>query len=80
LEASVSHLETACADTPILLASCYCVKLLFFLNCEIVDLITKFIKSLVEKEKDLEILKKWHKMAAKVESIDDFRNKVGLIN
>ena len=34
------------------------------------------VKALVEKEKDFDILKKWHKIAAKVGSIDEFMDKV----
>jgi DNA repair exonuclease SbcCD ATPase subunit len=36
------------------------------------------IKNLVQKEEDLEKLKKWHKLAARAQSIEDFKNKVGL--
>jgi hypothetical protein len=42
--------------------------------------ISEDIKNLVQKEENLDMLKKWHKMAAKAQSIDEFRNKLGLIN
>jgi hypothetical protein len=34
------------------------------------------VKALVEKEEDFDILKKWHKIAARVGSIDEFMDKV----
>jgi uncharacterized coiled-coil DUF342 family protein len=43
-----------------------------------IGIISEDIKALVQKETDLEVLKKWHKLAARAQSIEDFRNKVGL--
>jgi hypothetical protein len=34
------------------------------------------VKALVESEEDFDILKKWHKIAARVGSIDEFMDKV----
>jgi hypothetical protein len=43
-----------------------------------IGIISEDIKALVQKETDLELLKKWHKLAARAQSIEDFRNKIGL--
>jgi DNA-binding ferritin-like protein len=40
--------------------------------------ISEDIKALVQKEEDLDKLKKWLKLAARAQSIEDFKNKVGL--
>lgn len=45
---------------------------------EDVGIISDDIKNLVQKENNIEILKKWLKLAARAQSIDEFRNKVGL--
>ena len=45
---------------------------------EDVGSISDSTKKLVEKEEDLEVLKKWLKIAARVNSIDEFVNKATL--
>ena len=45
---------------------------------EDVGSISDSTKKLVEKEEDLEVLKKWHKIAARANSIDEFINKATL--
>ena len=45
---------------------------------EDVGIISDDIKSLVQTETNLEVLKKWQRMAARAESILDFKNKAGL--
>ena len=40
--------------------------------------ISQEVKKLVEKEEDLEILKKWLKLAARVSSIDEFMKGIKL--
>lgn len=43
---------------------------------EDVGSISEEVKKLVNKEEDTEILKRWHKIAARAKSIEDFLNKV----
>ena len=45
---------------------------------EDVGSISDFTKKLVEKEENLDVLKKWHKIAARANSIDEFVNKAAL--
>jgi hypothetical protein len=43
-----------------------------------VGIISDDIKNLVQKETNLEILKKWQKVAARAQNIEDFKNKIAL--
>ena len=38
--------------------------------------VSKSVRSKIEAETDIEILKKWHKLAARVDSIEEFQTKM----
>ena len=51
----------------------------FYFGLKVQCRVPEMLRKLIMEQEDLEILRKWHKIAARAETIEDFEEKIGLV-